>query len=208
MWLRLYGGLGSCRRCAEHSNTPLQVFRTGRSIDVDWTYSSVVGWAVVLCKVVGEVGFAWGPIDIELVLFDTVAQPVKSHVDCFGLVLFDSAISDTVSGAVVSSDWSGWLRMAEFAEGDAERDSCPCIHEEGGDFGFGGGGHDASDEFGKNSDGAVDELAVLVTKPEEAPCAAAGSACDQVGSVTVTVENHVAGAIEFGGILVGRAVVE
>jgi len=78
----------------------------------------VVGGGVVLRKVVGSIGDAGSPEDVELALVGPVAEPIESHVDRFGASLFDSVIGNTAGGAVVSLDWCGGLGMSQFIQGD------------------------------------------------------------------------------------------
>ena len=77
-------------------------------------------------------------MDVELLLVDAVSEPVETHVDGFGLVLSDGGVHDAICSAVVCSDWSGRLWMAQFyycySHGDGKFD----IHVECINFGFGG----------------------------------------------------------------------
>jgi hypothetical protein len=43
----------------------------------------MMGWGMVLGKIVGEVAFTCTPMNDELNLLDSVADPVKAHVDGF-----------------------------------------------------------------------------------------------------------------------------
>ena len=73
---------------------------------------TMVGSAVVFCRVVAKVDGTRGPVDVELSMVDSVAEPVEAHVNGFGSVLFDGGVHDTIRGAVVSAQWCGWLWMA------------------------------------------------------------------------------------------------
>ena len=53
-------------------------------------------------------------MDVELLLVDAVSKPVEAHVDGFGSILSDCRVHDAVGSAVVCSDWSWRLRMAQF----------------------------------------------------------------------------------------------
>jgi hypothetical protein len=56
---------------------------------------------MMFSKVIGFVKSAGFPIDMELALADTVANPVQAHIDGFGAFLFDSIIGNASSSAVV-----------------------------------------------------------------------------------------------------------
>ena len=61
-------------------------------MEADRAHFFVVGSGMVLCEIVGMVESPWFPEDLELALFDTVADPVKPHVHCFGSFGFDCVI--------------------------------------------------------------------------------------------------------------------
>ena len=63
--------------------------------------------------------FAWGPVDFELSLFGAIlCEPVlETHVDGFGLFLYDGAINNAHGSAVIGLNWCCWLCVAEFNEG-------------------------------------------------------------------------------------------
>jgi len=56
---------------------------------------------MVFGEVIGTIGAARMPKNVELALADPVANPIKSHVDGFGLLLFDGVIGNAASSAVV-----------------------------------------------------------------------------------------------------------
>ena len=57
----------------------------GRLMQVEGTHALVVSWCMVLAEVVAQVGVSWFPVNSELSLFNTVLEPVESHVNGFGL---------------------------------------------------------------------------------------------------------------------------
>ena len=59
------------------------------------------------------------PIDVKLSLVNAVADPIKAHVNCLGLLLFDGVIGDACGSAIVHLDGHWGLRMVQFNE------SCP-----------------------------------------------------------------------------------
>ena len=82
-------------------------------MEVDGAHSAVVGGGMMFGEVVAVVVFAWGPKDLELALADTVADPIEAHVNCFGALLLDGVIDNSLSAGVVRLDWSCWLLVAE-----------------------------------------------------------------------------------------------
>jgi hypothetical protein len=46
----------------------------------------------ILCHVVGDVFFRWDVDDAELVLADTIANPMKPHVDGLAALLLDGVV--------------------------------------------------------------------------------------------------------------------
>ena len=47
---------------------------------------------VMLCVIVGKIGYAWLPVDKELAAAGTVTDPVETHADGFGALLVDGVI--------------------------------------------------------------------------------------------------------------------
>ncbi len=54
-------------------------------------------WAM-LGEVVAEVFSAGPPVDDELVLLDSIANPVETHVHCAGFALLEGVVCDSGSG--------------------------------------------------------------------------------------------------------------
>jgi hypothetical protein len=48
----------------------------------------MMGWRMVLGKVVGEIVFTGTPMNYKLALLDSVAYLVKAHVNGFGATFF------------------------------------------------------------------------------------------------------------------------
>jgi hypothetical protein len=63
-------------------------------VEIDRTLSEMVCGRVVLGKVVAPVGGARRPVDQEMVLLDTVTEPIKLHVYGTWTFLFHGAIDD------------------------------------------------------------------------------------------------------------------
>ena len=91
--------------------------------------SFVVEATVVFGWIVSKVVEPWFPVDIKHTLADAVAQPVESHVHCFGTFLFDCFVDDTGCCAVVSFHWGGRLRMSHFNQALSEGDSFSSVQE-------------------------------------------------------------------------------
>jgi len=56
---------------------------------------------MVFGEVIGMIGAAGTPKNVELALADPVVNPIKSHVDGFGPLLFHGVIGNAAGGAVV-----------------------------------------------------------------------------------------------------------
>ena len=53
---------------------------------------------VMFCVIVGQIGYAWLPVDEELAAAGVVPDPVEAHVNGFGALLFDGVICKSDSG--------------------------------------------------------------------------------------------------------------
>ena len=73
-------------------------------MEVDRADTTMVGASVVLGWVVAQVCGSWCPTELELVLVDSIFNPVEAHVNGFGTFLFEIAVDDAVCGAIVSCD--------------------------------------------------------------------------------------------------------
>ena len=56
---------------------------------------------MVFGEVIGTIGGAWTPKNVELALADPITDPIKTHVDGFGPLLFHGVIGNAAGGAVV-----------------------------------------------------------------------------------------------------------
>jgi hypothetical protein len=90
----------------------------------------MVGRRVVFTVVVGSIELAFDPADLELMLSDTVTDPVKAHVDRFGSFLFDRVVGYARGGTIVGNGDSGGLLVAHFLEANAERSGIFAVVEE------------------------------------------------------------------------------
>ena len=66
-------------------------------------------WRVMFGEVVSEVVGTAPPVHEELPLFDTIFDPVKTHIHGFGSSLFHGAVCDAGGTGVVCLDGSGGL---------------------------------------------------------------------------------------------------
>ena len=64
---------------------------------------------MVLGEVVSQVVGSFLPEDLELVLGYSISDPVESHVDGFGALLFDCAVGYALGALVVGYDDCGRL---------------------------------------------------------------------------------------------------
>jgi hypothetical protein len=96
------------------------------------------------------------PVDDELALSYAIADPVETHVDGFGLSLFDSVIGYSLGGAVVSLNGGGRLWVAQFSEGNANGAGIFGVVEEATKFGLGGAGEDMFHYAATDMDSAVE----------------------------------------------------
>jgi hypothetical protein len=91
----------------------------------------------VRAVLVSTIGLAFFPKDMKLTLTHAIANPVKTHIDCFRSFLFDCVGGDSAGFVVVGDHRCGWLRMPHFFEGDTERTRFLAIVEQGAEFGLG-----------------------------------------------------------------------
>ena len=65
-------------------------------LEVVVTYASVVRSGVMFCEIITEVRTTGLPVNFELALIASVANPIKTHIHCFGSLLFDGVVDDAV----------------------------------------------------------------------------------------------------------------
>jgi len=70
-------------------------------MEVDGLHLAVVGSGMVFCEVIPFVVFARFPINSELSLPNSVADPEKAHVDGLGSFLFYCVIDDSLCTSIV-----------------------------------------------------------------------------------------------------------
>jgi hypothetical protein len=144
---------------------------------------------VVFSKIVCNIFDAWCPVDAEVSLFDTVAYPLKAHVNRFGPHLFHSSVHDAAGSRVVCFHWGGWLGMPHFIKRGTDDGGFLGVEVQGANFGFGGGGHDTFEDFGDIENGPVNYsgFAREVAKIVVAAGSAASFGFRDIGCVAVNV---------------------
>ena len=55
----------------------------------------MMGRGEMFGKIIAKIIFTRSPVDEELTLVDTIADPEKSHIHTFGLIFSDVVIDDT-----------------------------------------------------------------------------------------------------------------
>ena len=98
--------------------------------------------------------------------------------------------------------------MAQFDECSSFRYGLFRVEVEATAFCFGCGSHDVFYYFGEDVDGSVEEITVDVAEVVVSACAASRHGGDEVGGVAINGEDHVAGAVQFFGVLIAGAVVK
>jgi hypothetical protein len=96
------------------------------------------------------------PVDGELALCNTIADPIEAHVNGFGASLFDSTVGDARRTGVVRLDGSGRLWMSHVSKGGAKPGSLLAVVEESAKFRFSCGRDDNFENGAGNMDSAVD----------------------------------------------------
>ena len=107
-------------------------------------------------EIIGPVGMAGLPENMELTLAFAIAEPVKAHVHSLGAFLFDCIIDDPAGSVIVSLQGCGGLRMAQFFQSSADGADGLGIEEQvGTQFGFSSTGDDLLHDLAENVDGAI-----------------------------------------------------
>ena len=174
-------------------------------MEVDGPHYSVMRGRVVFGEVVAKVVVTFGPVDEELTLVDTVADPVEAHVHGFGATLGYGVIGDAGGCTIVRLDRSGALREAEFLERIANGTGLFAVVEDSGGFSFGGGGDDLFEDMCWIQNGGVlrwrwivrfgrlGGIGGAIAEEEVAGPAGASFRFGKVGGIAVDPQVHVAG---------------
>ena len=111
---------------------------------------------VVFCGVISKIVLGTFPVDVELFLSLSVAEPVEAHIHSFGSALYYVVGEDANGTFVIELEWSGTLGMAHFGEGCAHGNGIFGVDEAGAGFRFLDGGHDGVDDLGVDQDRGVE----------------------------------------------------
>ena len=101
-------------------------------------HSLVTSGRMLFGEVVSKVATARGPIYVELALFDSITDPVKTHIHGLGLLLFYCVVDDANGCGVVCLDGGGWLGMVHFFESSAKGGCFFGVEKKSSNFGFSG----------------------------------------------------------------------
>ena len=181
----------------------------GRLMQVEGTHALVVSWCMVLAEVVAQVGVSWLPVNSELSLFNTVLEPVESHVDGFGAALLDSAIEDSIGTFVVSLDGGCRLGMAELDESLADGATNLCVVVGSSHIRFGSTAHDIPEDVDISQDGSIERGSIrVISEVVVATNSGVGFGAAEVGGISVDAVDHLAGLVADDSIRMGGSVVE
>ena len=92
---------------------------TVEDVKIGGSHAAMMRCGVVLGKIIGKICGARAPVYIELVLLDTILNPIETHVHGSGLTLFHGFVGKAYSGGVVNFNWGWWLGMSHFLEAGA-----------------------------------------------------------------------------------------
>ena len=124
-------------------------------VKIGGAYGAMMRGRMVFGKVISFIENALFPVYKKLALADAVMNPIETHVDGFGALLFDTLVGNTSCSAVVSLDRGRWLRMAEFFKINVQWASLFTIEEKGCKLRFGSTGEDFFQNLAVNVDGTV-----------------------------------------------------
>jgi hypothetical protein len=105
-------------------------------MQIVWYYAFVMRWTMMLSEIVSHIGVTRCAAYIEIVLFNSVFDPVESHARCFGALLLDCIIDDYICCGVVSFNLCDVLFVAHFRKCCACDSAFFCIHKNGTKFGL------------------------------------------------------------------------
>jgi hypothetical protein len=94
----------------------------------------MMGWVMVLGKVVGKIVFTGTPVDYELAFIDYVCRSSKSACLWIWRTFFDRFVVDASGARIVGLDGCGSLRISHLFESDVGRDTVSSILEDGGEL--------------------------------------------------------------------------
>ena len=118
----------------------------------------VMGGRMVLGKIIGTIGCAGRPVQIELPAGNAVSEPMIAHVKSLRLFHANLRVENTVSGSIVGFKWSTSSRLfvTHFFQSSKHRHGFLGIEEEAASFGFGGGGGNSANGFAQDMNSTVE----------------------------------------------------
>ena len=107
-----------------------------------------------IVSLVGGTGF---PVEVELLGFDAVNEPMMAHVERFWAFEANVSVEDAEGGRVIGFERSAgrWLRMTHLCQRSDDRNSFLGVEKKGTGLGFGGGSSNGADCFAKDMDSGV-----------------------------------------------------
>ncbi len=87
---------------------------TVEDVKIGGSHAAMMRCGVVLGKIIGKIGGARAPLDIELALLDSILNPIETHVHWTGLALFHGFVCKSYSRGIVDLDWGWGLGVAHF----------------------------------------------------------------------------------------------
>ena len=169
---------------------------------------------MMFVKIISIVILPFVPVDSEFVVCAFIAQPVPSHVPCFGPALLDVSMNKAVGGGIISLDWGGLLWMTKSTEGNLANNGFLGIAVDAAGLCFGSRAHDSLYCFADGQNRTVGrrsrfgwEWGWMGTKEIMASIPATSVGEYQVCGIGINVESHVAGMVPDDGRWVGGGVI-
>ena len=136
------------------------------------------------CEEISKVVGATAPQDAKLLLGDTVAYPVETHIAGLRALQLHTIVGNPHGARVVAEDDGGGLGIAESHEDGAQPNTCLSVDEHSTVLGFGGGSHNDIKVAAGAVDGAVDVGGlVTIAQAEVATNDRAGLGAREVGRI-------------------------
>jgi hypothetical protein len=124
-------------------------------VEIEGEDSTVMGWGVVLRKVVTQVCVTWGPAGGKCSLLNAVLDPVVTHVHSLGPSLENCFVCNSICFCVVGFDLCCILWVSRLSECFARYSSRFGIDKQGTILGFSDGGHKVFEDNGFSHQGSV-----------------------------------------------------
>jgi hypothetical protein len=117
---------------------------------------------MMFCVIIAEIFTSWAPINVKLLLADSVGQPMVSHVHCFWSFLFDGFIQDSKCGGVICVERRRRLDVAQFGECNSEWGATLGVVKARSNFWLSGGGDHVFDDGSDIKDGNIQLILIGV----------------------------------------------